>query len=138
MKHLKEVWCAENLHQRLSVQPRVDKQIPQESCSHDQQSLANPPEIRHCRGRREKNHSWNGPWCWIEHMDLGMSCRSWELQTADVPTPLPQPLLQKIQVYNKASKPSGTLNTQDQPLKHSISSSSLTIKTSLNIFFLFR
>lgn len=138
MKHLKEVWCTENLHQRLSVQPRVDKQIPQESCSHDQQSLANPPEIRHCRGRREKNHSWNGPWCWIKHMDLGMSCRSWELQTADVPTPLPQPLLQKIQVYNKASKPSGTLNTQDQPLKHSISSSSLTIKTSLNIFFLIR
>lgn len=129
------------------------REPPPEAVSPAQSGQTNPPRVLQPRpaelGKPTRDQALQGQkgkkslleWPMVldkTHGFRDVLSRSWELQTADVPTPLPQPLLQKIQVYNKASKPSGTLNTQDQPLKHSISSSSLTIKTSLNIFFLIR
>lgn len=125
-------------HHRLSVQPRVDRPMPQESCSHDQENSADPLEIRHCRGRREKIVLTPGmargvSGARLKHRDLGIPLQKLGIADYRCVNSTSTATLTENTSYNKASKPSGTLNTQGQTLKHSVIYSILLITI---IFFL--
>lgn len=64
MYHGKEVWCAVRNHQRLSVQPRVDR--PTDQPPKGPAAMASRAWQTHQRSSRaeaEGKKSWNGSWC---------------------------------------------------------------------------